>query len=197
MLNLSDFIIIFGINLLVPVKRIVPICLSALLLYHTLAYVLVCIGAWWQAEHDLSQRLSMYRSVDSLVEFQIPLADKANVSVLTQSGSDGFTYHGHYYSVVSLEIQGDVLQIAALESESRSFWQSDLLSFLNDRITGSGNTSQKANQFLKFLLKEYSPNRQAVFQFLTALRPEAIRIPDAVFVFVARALPVFSPPPEC
>lgn len=177
-------------------KKVVPIGLVTLLLYHTLAYVLVCVGTWWRAEHDLTERLLVYRSVDSIVEFQIPLKDKPDASAITRTTSDGFAYRGHYYEVVSIEVQGDTLHIAGLESGNRSFWQSDLLSFLNDHITGATQPHQKANQLLKFLLKEYSPNPRSVFCFLPPSWRQTIRIPDASFVVSARALPVHSPPPE-
>ncbi|GAB3713064.1 hypothetical protein GCM10027592_52010 [Spirosoma flavus] len=177
-------------------RKAVSIGLFGLLLYHTLAYVLVFIGTWWQAEHDLSERLLVYRSVDSIVEFQIPLKDKPDANAITSTTSDGFTYRGQYYSVVSMEIQGDTLHIAGLQSESHSFWHSDLLSFLNKHITGNTDSQQKANQLLKFLLKEYSPNPRVVFSFLAPQWREAIRIPDVLFVIAARALPVHSPPPE-
>jgi hypothetical protein len=178
------------------VKKLVSIGLFVLLLYHTLAYVLVGVGAWWQAEHDLSERLLVYRSVDSIVEFQIPLKDKPDERTITNTTTDGFTYRGHYYSVVSLEIQGDTLHIAGLETEGRSFWQSDLLSFLNDRIAGSTESNKKANQLLKFLLKEYSPNPRTIFSFLPPTWRDAIRIPEIAFVIAVRSLPVHSPPPE-
>lgn len=177
-------------------KKAVSIGLFGLFLYHTLAYVLVFIGTWWQAEHDLSERLLVYRSVDSIVEFQIPLKDKPDASAITRTTSDGFSYRGHYFSVVSLEVRGDTLHIAGLQSENPSFWKSDLLSFLNDHITGTTDSHQKANKLLKFLLKEYSPNPRAVFDFLPPNWRESVRIPNALFVFAARALPVHSPPPE-
>ncbi|GAB3986251.1 hypothetical protein GCM10028807_03270 [Spirosoma daeguense] len=177
-------------------KKAVSIGLFGLLLYHSLAYVLVFVGTWWQAEHDLSERLLVYRSVDSIVEFQIPLKDKPDANSIASTTSDGFTYRGQYYSVVSMTIQGDTLHIAGLQSESRSFWQSDLLSFLNKHITGATDSKNKANQLLKFLLKEYSPNPRTVFCFLSPDWREAVRIPDVLFVIAARALPVHSPPPE-
>lgn len=177
-------------------KKAVSIGLSLLLLYHTLAYVLVCVGTWWQAEHDLSEKLLVYRSVDSIVEFQVPLTNKANVGELRNTTTGGFGYRGHYYDVVSINVRNDTLFIAGLESESRSFWQSDLLSFLNDHITGDTDAHRKAGQFLKFLLKEYSPNPGDVFRFLSPSWRDAIRIPDVTFVVSARSLPVHSPPPE-
>jgi hypothetical protein len=178
------------------VKKAVSIGLFALLLYHTLAYALVVVGAWWQAEHDLSERLLVYRSVDSIVEFEIPLKDKLDANAVASTTSDGFSYRGHYYSVVTMEVRGNILHIAGLQSESRSFWQGDLLSFLNDHIAGAADSHQKANQFLKFLLKEYSPNPRAIFHFLHLSWRQAIRIPELLFVVEARALPVHSPPPE-
>ena len=167
-----------------------------LLLYHTLAYVLVCIGAWWQAEHDLSEKLRVYRSVDSIVEFQVPLTDRPDMSALTNTTTGGFGYRGHYYDVVSMAVRGDTLFIAGLESANGSFWQSDLLSFLNDHIAAGTDSQRKASRFLKFLLKEYSPNPRDVFQFHSASWRATIRIPDVSFVVSARALPIHSPPPE-
>lgn len=177
-------------------KKLVSIGLFTLLLYHTLAYVLVCIGSWWQAEHDLSKKLLVYRSVDSIVEFQIPMTNQPEAVEISRTTTDGFTYNGHYYDVVSLEIQGDMLHIAALETENRSFWQSDLLSFLNKHVAGTTDSQRKASQFLKFLLKEYSPNSGTVFHFLSPLWRDAIRIPDVLFSVTARSLPIYSPPPE-
>lgn len=177
-------------------KKAVSIGLSLLLLYHTLAYVLVCLGAWWQAEHDLSGKLLVYRSVDSIVEFQVPLTDTPNVGELTNTTTGGFGYRGHYYDVVSMDVRGDTLFIAGLESQNGSFWQSDLLSFLNDHIAGATEPYKKANQLLKFLLKEYSPNPGDVFCFLSPSWREAVRIPHVSFVLSARSLPVHSPPPQ-
>ena len=177
-------------------KKAVSIGLSALLLYHTLAYVLVCIGAWWQAEHDLSEKLLVYRAVDSIVEFQVPLTNTPTVGELTHTTTGGFGYRGHYYDVVSMNVRGDTLFIAGLESESRSFWQGDLLSFLNDHITGATDGHRKASKFLKFLLKEYSPIPRDVFRFFPTSWRDAVRIPDAPFVVESRSLPVHSPPPE-
>ena len=177
-------------------KKVVSIGLFALFLYHTLAYVLVFVGAWWQAEHDLSERLSVYRSVDSIVEFEIPLKDKLDASAISSTTSDGFTYKGTYYSVVSMDVRGNMLHIAGIQSECRSFWQSDLLSFLNNHVAGATDSHQKANRFLKFLLKEYSPTPRAIFSFLSPNWREAVRIPELLFVVATRALPVHSPPPE-
>lgn len=175
-------------------KKTVSVGLCVLLLCHALAYVLVSINTWYQAEHDLSERLRVYRSVDSMVEFDIPLDDQIDIK---QAASDGFTHRGHYYSVVSLNVQGNTVHITGLETESRSFWKSDLLSFLNDHLTNSSDSERKTHNFLKFLLKEYSPTPRQLFQFLPALRVPTIRIADAIFVFSLRALPVHSPPPEC
>ncbi|GAB3498421.1 hypothetical protein GCM10027341_20020 [Spirosoma knui] len=177
-------------------KKVVSIGLSALLLYHTLAYVLVLVGTWWQAENDLSERLLVYRSVDSLVEFEIPLTGQADALALTRTTNEGFVYKGHYYNVVSLEIRANKLYIAGLETERPSFWQDDLLSFLNNHVAGTTDTGKKANQFLKFLLKEYSPNARAIFQFLPPLWRADVRIPDAPALLLQRALPIYSPPPE-
>lgn len=177
-------------------KKVISIGLVALLGCYTLAYMLVAVTSWWQAENDLSERLSVYRSVDSLVEFEIALKNRFELSDIARTTSDGFTYNGHYYSVVSMERHGDQLYILGLELKSHSLWQDDLLSFLNGRMREAGQSQQKANQFLKLLLKEYSPARQAIFRFLAPHWQQAIRIPNKPFLLLARALPVHSPPPE-
>lgn len=176
-------------------NRLVTLGLFALLLCHTLASVLVWGIGWWQAEGDLSDRLQVYRSVDSLVEFKIPLRGQADGSAMTRTTEDGFRYRGHYYSVVSLEIVNDTLHIAGLETHNRQFWSDDLLAFLDDHLNTS-DTNRKANQLLKFLLKEYSPNGYTVFRF--ALRPwcESARIPQLSVVFTTRSAPIHSPPPN-
>ncbi|UHG93831.1 hypothetical protein [Spirosoma oryzicola] len=177
-------------------KKAISIGLSGLLLYHTLAYVLVCIGTWWQAEHDLSQRLSVYRSVDSLVEFQIPLKDKPDASAITRTTSDGFSYRGQYYSVISMSIHGDTLHITSLQTDSNSFWQIDLLSFMQEHVTGETDSPSKANTLLKFLLKEYSPAPRLAFYFCPPNWRNDIRIPEKPVLLRQLALQVSSPPPE-
>ena len=180
---------------MVTVRKIVSIGLFGLLLYHMLVHVIVCIGAWWQAEHDLSERLLVYRSVDSLVDFDIPLlhGDSTSLRKLTD---DGFTYRDHYYEVVSLELRGDTLHIAGLETKNQSLWKNDLLTFLNKHLSGTTDSQQKNNQFLKFLLKEYPPGSRTIFSFLSPPRREAIRLPDLLACTTSRTLPVPSPPPQ-
>lgn len=177
-------------------KQVVSTGLFLLLLYHTLAYALVCVGTWWQAEHDLSEQLLVYHSVDSIVEFQIPLKAKPETRTLSNGASDGFTHRGRYYSVVSLDVRNDTLYIAGLETTSGSFWTGDLRSFLSDQVADTTDSHRKANQLLKLLLKEYGPSPHQGFHFLLANGHPAIRIPGPSFVVGARALPVHSPPPE-
>ncbi|SOD97755.1 hypothetical protein SAMN06269250_5909 [Spirosoma fluviale] len=177
-------------------QKRVAVGLFALLLCHTLASAIVGIGGWWQAENDLSERLLVYRSVDSIVEFQIPLHDKTDGTAIARTTEDGFRYRGHYYTVVSLDVQNDRLLIAGLEAPNRSFWQEDLLAFLNDHLTASTDTGHKASQLLKLLLKEYSPGSSVALQVLPGIGAESIRIPDVSFAFSTRSAPIHSPPPQ-
>ena len=177
-------------------KKAISIGLFGLLLYHTLAYVLVCVGMWWQEEHDLSERLLVYRSVDSVVEFQIPLKDKPDANSITRTTSDGFTYRGQYYSVISMSVQGDTLHIAGLQTTNNSFWQSDLLSFMQDHVNGANDSPKKANSLLKFLLKEYSPAAHVSLYFYSPNWRDGIRIPEKPSLFCQLALQISSPPPE-
>lgn len=177
-------------------KKLVVLGLFALLLCHTLASVLVWGIGWWQAEGNLSEHLQVYRSVDSLVEFQIPLDSTAGGNAMAYTTEDGFRHRGHYYSVVSLEIINDTLHISGLETHNRQFWSDDLLAFLNDHLTTSDN-GHKANRLLKFLLKEYSPTGRTVFSFAQRSWCESIQIPEVPVVFSSRSAPIHSPPPNC
>ena len=177
-------------------RRFVGLGFFLLLLYHTLGYVLVFVSAQWQEQHDLSEHLLVYRSVDSIVEFQIPLEKLPEGTDLANTTTDGFGYRGHYYDVVSLNVQHDTLLIAGLETQSRSFWQSDLLTFLHDHLTNSDTANRKASQWLKFLLKEYSLTSRIVLHFMQSDWRDAVRIPGHAFVIPLRSLPVHSPPPE-
>ncbi|GAB4017879.1 hypothetical protein [Spirosoma koreense] len=177
-------------------KKVVSFGLFLLLLAHVMANVIAGLGAWWQEEHDLSKRLLVYRSVDSIVEFEVPLASKTDGLNMARTTEDGFSYRGHYYNVVSLDVQGDTLHIAGLESTSKSFWQHDLLSFLNDHLNTNSDTGRKASQILKFLLKEYSPSSAVSFHFLNSSWRESVRVPESPFAFLTRSEPMFSPPPE-
>jgi mRNA-degrading endonuclease YafQ of YafQ-DinJ toxin-antitoxin module len=178
------------------VRRIVGLGLLLLLIYHSLGYVLVFVSTQWQEQHDLSKHLVVYRSVDSLVEFQIPINDKTKATELVEATTGGFGYRGHYYDVVSLHIQHDTLLIAGLETNGRSFWTSDLLTFLHDHLTNSDTANRKASQLLKLLLKEYSLTPQLVLHSLRFGWRDAVHLPAPVFIFSSRSLPVYSPPPE-
>jgi hypothetical protein len=177
-------------------QKRVSIGLFALLLCHTLASAIVGIGGWWQAENDLSERLLVYRSVDSIVEFQVPLHNKTDGTAIARTTEDGFRYRGHYYTVVSLDVQNDRILIAGLESPNHSFWQEDLLAFLNDHLAASTDTGHKASQLLKLLLKEYSPGSSVVLQVGPGINAESIRIPEVSIAFSTRSAPNHSPPPE-
>lgn len=177
-------------------KRLLGFSMLLLLLYHSLGGVIVSLGSWWQDQHDLSERLTVYRSVDSMVEFQIPLDGPHDPAVLNEATKEGFTYKDHYYDVVSVEIRDNTLFISGLENKSASFWERDLLSFLKDTVNTDSSASRKSSQWLKLLLKDYSINSRTVFHFLLHKWTADIRIPEAPVMLLHRALPVFSPPPE-
>ncbi|WP_420148530.1 hypothetical protein [Spirosoma sp.] len=178
------------------IQKQVSIGLFALLVCHMLASAIIGIGGWWQAENDLSERLQVYRSVDSIVEFQIPLTDQAELTAIAHTTEDGFRYRGHYYTVVSLEVQNGRLLIAGLEAQNHSIWQEDLLAFLNDHLTDSSDSGHKANQLLKLLLKEYSPGSSISLQVLPSTLVPTFRIAGTSVAFSTRTAPIHSPPPE-
>jgi hypothetical protein len=178
-------------------KRLLSLSLLALLLYHTLATVWVAVGVWWQDQRDLSQHLTVYSSVDSMVEFQVVLGDTQAQQLAEQTSEEGFAYRGKFYDVISVELHGDTLRIAGLEDKAARFWQPDLLSFVKKTISlPSDDTSRKAGQWLKLLMKEYSPSVPLTFSSTVVSWFVCSRIPDAPAALLSRALSVVSPPPR-
>lgn len=177
-------------------KRLLGFSMLLLLLYHSLGGVVVSLGSWWQDQHDLTERLTVYRSVDSMVEFQIPLDGPHDPAILSEATKEGFTYKDHYYDIVSVEIRDNTLFISGLENKVASFWQRDLLSFLKDTVTTDPNASRKSSRWLKLLLNDYTLNSRTVLYFFLYDWFTNVRIPDAPVMLLHRALPVFSPPPE-
>ncbi len=184
-------------------KRLLSLSLLALLLYHTLATAWVAMGVWWQDQHDLTERLTVYSSVDSMVEFQVVLGKGGAASgqaqkLAEQTTEDGFAYHSKFYEVISVELHGDTLRIAGMENKTARFWQQDLLSFVKKTIsTPTGDNSQrKAGHWLKLLLKEYQPAERLVITPSLLSWLTDVRIADVSEAALARALAVLSPPPR-
>jgi hypothetical protein len=177
-------------------RRLISLGLLTLVLYHALGIVLVSLSVWWQEEHDLSERLTVFRTVDSLVEFQIALNDQETEEGVLNATEEGFAYNGHYFDVISLEVKDNILHIAGLENKRASFWQRDLLAFVKDAVHAESQSERKAGNWLKLLIKEYSPvAKTSFFLFLSRWR-EDLRIPIASCLFSSRSLPVYSPPPR-
>jgi hypothetical protein len=177
--------------------RFVAIGLFALLLCHALAQCIVGVVDWWQAEHDLSERLTVYRSTDSLIEFQIALATPTDGRALAHTTEDGFRYRSHDYSVVSLDVRNDTLFITGLETGRQSFWPADLLTFLDKHISAAADhTDHKGHSLLKLLLKEYSPGNYLALPCPESRRMASVRIPEPVVGYPSRSLTVQYLPPE-
>ncbi len=178
-------------------RKVVSIGLFILLLCHVLGCGLAAVSSWWQQKTTLMERLAVYRTTDSLIEFQIPLANPTQeVPAITRTTSDGFTYRSHYYDIVSLHIQNDTLYIAGIELERHAFWQADLLSFLQNHLAAPSGTQKRVNQVLKLLLQEYDPPVRDAFCFLVSLRAQSAPLVSGVISLLSRSLPVGSPPPE-
>lgn len=178
-------------------KRIVSIGLLSLLLCHTLAYVLVLLRVNDQEERDLTNSLRVYRTVDSIVEFYVPLHESASVTDLPQASSEGFAYKDNFYEIIRQEVQHDTLHILGVAMKTRSLWQQDLLSFIKHQFIGEGGQAQKkASHILKNLLKEYCPFSESVIYVMHCQWREVVQIPSFLTLLTDRAIPVQSPPPR-
>ena len=178
-------------------KRYVSVGLLSLLLCHTLAYMLVLLSINGQEERDLTNRLTVYRTVDSIVEFYVPLQEKGVATTLPQHSDEGFAYKDNFYEIVSLEVQHDTLHILGFITKKRSVWQQDLLSFIEHQFIGeSGRSQKKASHLLKNLLKEYCPFDRPVVYSIPLHWREPVQTSSVLAILTDRALPVQSPPPR-
>ncbi|GAB3796694.1 hypothetical protein GCM10028819_14760 [Spirosoma humi] len=178
-------------------RKIAAIGLLSLLLCHILAHMLVVWMISWQEESDLSSRLSVYRSVDSLVEFYIPLHQQAVQDSLQTHPTEGFVYRDNYYDIVRQEIKNDTLLILGYANKQGSFWQQNLLDFINQQVESDSNSlPEKANQLLKNLLNDYYQGVRFVINFCHPSVRVPVLIPTFTAILPTLVLPVNSPPPE-
>ncbi|MEZ0483795.1 hypothetical protein ACAW87_04540 [Fibrella sp. GW2-5] len=163
-----------------------------------LATVWVAVGVWWQDQHDLTERLTVYSSVDSMVEFQVVLGAGQAQKLVEQTSEDGFAYNGRFYDVISLELRGDTLRIAGIEDKQAGFLQQDLLSFVKKSIgaTSGDDSQRKAGHWLKLLLKEYQLTDRLVISPSLLSWLVDMRISDVPVSLLSRYLAVLSPPPR-
>ncbi len=183
-------------------KRLLGFGFLVLLLYHTLGAVVLSLSVWWQEQHDLTEQVTVYQTVDSITEFQVPLSSLSSDAPgealdLTKATERGFAYHGQYYDIISVDIRDNTMLISGMVNKTASFWHRDLLTFLKDTIVNTESEAQrKAGQWLKLLLKDYSLNAKTIVRFYLFEVLESVRVPNALFTFLTRDLPVYSPPPE-
>ena len=179
-------------------KRLISTGLFLLLIYHTLTYAFVLFGTWYQEQHDLSDRLTMYRSVDSLVEFFVPLQNQPGGTALKAEHPEGFAYKGQFYQIVRLEVSGDTLHILGYEDQTHSFWQQDLLSLIRQQVVGDATSpvQKKANSLLKNFLKEYSQFRRSVLWLFVYEWRDTVGFSAVAPLLPSRSLPVHAPPPQ-
>lgn len=178
-------------------KRFVSIGLCLLLLYHALGSLFVLLSVRVQEQYALSERLLLYPSTDSMVEFHIPLYQHPNEAILTQKRPEGFNYRSNYYEIVSLNVSGDTLHITGYQSTDPTLWKQDLLSLLKTQFGHASDNQKRTSDLLKLLGKEYSQfNRARLVFFRYEWRLAAASIRFVTPSVLTRHLPVFSPPPE-
>lgn len=151
----------------------------------------------WQEEGDLTSSLRVYRSVDSLVEFYVPLHQQATEGDLSTQPAEGFVYRDNYYDIIRQEIKNDTLLIVGYANKQGSFWQQDLLDFIKHQFgSDSTSTPQKAHHLLKLLLKEYYQGVRFVINFCHSYWRDPIQTPAYIAPLLTVSLPIHSPPPE-
>ena len=178
-------------------KKAAAIGLLSLLLCHILAYVLVVWMIGWQEERDLTNRLSVYRSVDSLVEFYIPLGQQTIDCRLPAHATEGFVYRDSYYDIVRQEVKNDTLLILGYANKRNSFWQQDLLDFINHQLGAeSSSIPIKAHHLLKNLVHDYDLGVRFVVSFRPVYWLASVPVPAISTPRLSIAIPIPSPPPE-
>lgn len=178
-------------------RSIAAIGLLFLLLCHILAQVLVVWLIGWQEEGDLSHQLRVYRSVDSLVEFYIPVHQSVHDNAIETQPIDGFVYRDNYYEVIRQEVKHDTLLILGFAQKKGTFWQQNLLDFIRRQFGENENSlPKKAHQLLKTLLKEYYQGVRFTIDFCHVNWLENTLLSTLQSFLLSLSLPIHSPPPE-
>ncbi len=177
-------------------RRNVSIGLLALLLCYSVGHALVYWSVVNDEEHDLSANLTMFWTVDNMVEFHLPLHDQPNQADFTKENVPGFNYRGKDYEVIRMDVRHDTLFIVGYENQNHAAWSDDLLAFVKKEITGSSDTQRKTSRLLQLLLKEYLPNESIRFATAPVL-PNQTRLHVRYAASITnRSGPVPSPPPQ-
>jgi len=177
-------------------KKLVPVGLCLLLLYHTLGHLFVLLSVRVQEQHELSERLRLFSSTDSMVEFHIPLHEHPNEAILTHRPAEGFTYRGEYFEIVNLAVSGDTLHITGYEGTDPTVWKQDLLSLIHTQFGQPMGAGKKTADLLKQLGKDYYSLARVRTWFFLYTWPERQVIASASEPLLTRAQPVHSPPPQ-
>jgi hypothetical protein len=180
-------------------RQRVSIGLLALLLCYSLGHALVYWSVVSGEERDMSAKLTMFWTVDNMVEFHLPLHDRpvAEQAGFTKENVPGFSYRGKAYEVIRMDVRRDTLFIVGYEDHDRPVWSDDLLAFVKKEITGSSDTQRKTSRLLQLLLKEYLPGEP--IRFADAVqRPESNPVGWRHYTasLTDRTGPVPSPPPQ-
>ncbi len=176
-------------------RQSVSIGLLALLLCYSLGHALIYWSVVGEEERDLSAQLTMFWTVDNMVEFHLPLHDQPTGTEFTKENVPGFSYRGKAYEVIRMDVRRDTLFIVGYENRDHSVWSDDLLAFVKKEITGSSDTQRKTSRLLQLLLKEYLPGDP--IRFANAV-PSAVPLTywTVTPAVSTRPWPVHSPPPE-
>lgn len=161
-----------------------------------LAGTFVVLGTTWAEERDLSQRLTVYRSVDSLVEFFVPLTHQPADTNLLSPPLEGFTYQNTYYEVVRLEVVSDSIHLLAYAKKDHRLWPRDLLALIKQEVTGDAGTTRKTHHLLSHLFTDYMALDQTEIPVLSINGPTTRRFAATARSLPDRQLPIHSPPPE-
>lgn len=177
-------------------KTIVAILLSGLLLLHTLAVTFVWNVYQWQQEKTLAHDLTMYRSTDSLVEFNVALPNSPDQASRPAITDRGFSYRSAYYEPIRLEVHDKALVLLCLETKNARFGDPGLLSFLEDYLTDWDYATHKTRKLIKLIISEYSPPERQSLRVLCYECSQQPDFDDVRIVVPQSSSSIHAPPPN-
>ncbi|NIJ55687.1 hypothetical protein [Dyadobacter arcticus] len=181
-------------------RRILSISLLGLLLYNMVGYSIVYLSEETQTISARGRDLVHQSIVSGDIVIKVPVAVPYQNNWDAPEPVQGQIEHeGQFYQMKSQQLINDTLYVQCAVDQNARDRFSELVSRINDQVTGQSSDSQKGHHshILKNFLKEYmNQGRKHIFYVLEWTPAQRAYYPTAISFFPERHSKIPSPPPN-
>jgi hypothetical protein len=180
-------------------RRILSILLLGLLLYNMVGYSIVYLTEQ-RYEVGAAGKRFVETAASGEIVLKIPVAVPYQTDWDAPEPAEGQIEHeGKFYQMKSRQLLSDTLYVLCEYDQGARERFSDLVSKINDQVTGQASDTQKGSHatVLKHFLKEYmSQGRKHTFYLLEWAPARAVAFEAPQFIAAENLHSVPSPPPD-